>query len=78
MKKTNKEYYEENKEYLLQVSRAKYAMDEDFRENVKNASIQRYLQIQKNKELKQLYNENRREYMREYMKEYRKRKKNNN
>ena len=75
---TNKEYYEENREYLLSVARGRYATDPIFKESIKEASMNRYTNIQKNQELKQLYNENRREYMREYMKEYRKRKKNNN
>lgn len=69
---TNKEYYEEHKDYLSQVARERYATNLAFQESVKAASMKRYWAIQKNKDLKQLYNEERKLYMREY----RKRKKN--
>ena len=73
---TNKEYREEHKDYISMVARERYATNLEFQESVKAAAMKRYVAIQKNKELKQLYNEERRNYMREYMREYRKRKKN--
>lgn len=63
---TNKEYYEEHKDFLSQVARERYATDLAFQENVKAYANKRYKEIQNSKERKQLYNEHRRKYMREY------------
>lgn len=71
-----KEYREEHKDYISMVAREKYATNLEYQESIKAAAMKRYEAIQASKERKQLYNEERRDYMREYMREYRKRKKN--
>ena len=54
-----KEYREANKDYISQVARERYATNPAFQEGVKEMSMKRYWAIQKNKDLKQLYNEER-------------------
>lgn len=63
---TNKEYYEENREYISQAHRALYHYDEEYKEYTKHNSMKRYEAIQKNRDLKLIYNEKRKLYMREY------------
>ena len=68
----DKDYYENNKDFLSQVARERYASNQEYQEAVKRTARKHYETIKNNKELKQLYNEK----MRNYMREYRKRKKN--
>lgn len=63
---TQKEYYEENREYISQKHRALYHYDDTYKEYTKHNAMKRYEMIQNSKELKPIYNEKRKLYMREY------------